>query len=97
VNAGNLPAPVLDAQGNVNTLYMIYFPAGKNILLGTVPSCQNHGFCANHNSTNALFGGKNLLYGVMPDTQPPSAGQAEFHTRVQPRQRHLRAGQAQPW
>jgi Bacterial Ig-like domain (group 3) len=72
VNAGHLPAPVIDAQGNVNTLYMIYFPAGKTILLGKTTSCQNGGFCAYHNSTNGVFGGKNLLYGVMPDTQPPS-------------------------
>ncbi|HWZ42201.1 MAG TPA: Ig-like domain-containing protein [Candidatus Saccharimonadales bacterium] len=72
VNAGHLPAPVMDAQGNVNTLYMIYFPAGKTILQGNTSSCQNGGFCAYHNSTNALFSGKNLLYGVMPDTQPPS-------------------------
>ena len=26
INAGHLPAPVLDSQGNPNTLYMIYFP-----------------------------------------------------------------------
>ena len=71
VNAGKLPAPVLDAQGNVNTLYMVYFPAGKTIQMGTALSCQKGGFCAYHNSTNSLFGGKNLLYGVLPDVQPP--------------------------
>jgi len=63
---------VIDAQGNNNTLYMLYFPAGKTILLGNVPSCQSGGFCAYHNSTANLFGGRNLFYGVMPDTQPPS-------------------------
>jgi Big-like domain-containing protein len=72
VAAGHLPAPVIDAQGNNSTLYMLYFPAGKSIRLGTTPSCQSGGFCAYHNSTTTLFGGRNLYYGVMPDTQPPS-------------------------
>lgn len=72
VTAGKLPAPVIDAQGNNSTLYMLYFPAGKAILLGSTPSCQSGGFCAYHNSTSALFGGRNLFYGVMPDVQPPS-------------------------
>jgi hypothetical protein len=31
INAGHLPAAVLDAAGNVNTIYMIYFPPGKTI------------------------------------------------------------------
>lgn len=72
VTAGHLPAPVIDAQGNNNTLYMVYFPAGKNILLQNTPSCQSGGFCAYHNTTTAQFGGRNLFYGVMPDVQPPS-------------------------
>jgi hypothetical protein len=29
ISGGHLPAPVLDAAGNPNTLYMIYFPPGK--------------------------------------------------------------------
>ena len=72
VTSGALSAPVVDAQGNNTTLYMLYFPAGKTIVLGNLQSCQNGGFCAYHNSTNALFGGRNLFYGVMPDVQPPS-------------------------
>jgi hypothetical protein len=34
INAGGLPAPVIGAQGNVNTIYMIYFPPGKTITAG---------------------------------------------------------------
>lgn len=72
VNAGNLPAPVVDAQGNNNTLYMIFFPPGKTINDGTSNSCVKGGFCAYHNSTNGTFGAHRLYYGVMPDLQPPS-------------------------
>ncbi len=61
VNAGTLPAPVIDAQGNSNTLYMIFFPPGKTITDGT-----------SSNSTTASFGTHRLFYGVMPDLQPPS-------------------------
>ena len=72
VAAGNLPVPVIDAQGNSNTLYMIFFPPGKTITAGTVSSCVRGGFCAYHNSTNGVFGAHRLFYGVMPDLQPPS-------------------------
>jgi hypothetical protein len=69
VAAGKLPQPVLDAQGNSNTLYMIFFPVGKTITLGDASSCQSGGFCAYHSSTR---GSNSLLYGVMPDMQAPS-------------------------
>ncbi|HET9791033.1 MAG TPA: Ig-like domain repeat protein [Candidatus Angelobacter sp.] len=72
VTAGHLPAPVIDAQGNNNTLYMIFFPPGKTINDGTINSCVSGGFCAYHNSTNTAFGTHRLFYGVMPDLQPPS-------------------------
>lgn len=73
VTAGNLPAPVLDAQGNNTTLYMIYFPPGKTIKAGTLSSCASGGFCAYHSSTVGKFGNQSLYYGVLPDMQPPSA------------------------
>lgn len=69
VAAGNLPQPVFDAGGNNNTLYMIFFPPGKTITMGNLASCTNGGFCAYHSNTAGL---KSLLYGVMPDMQPPS-------------------------
>src|SRR6476660_6905882 len=69
ITAGHLPAPVLDAQGNPNTLYMIFFPPGKTISPGGSNSCQAGGFCAYHGTTSSLFNGKNVLYGVMPDMQ----------------------------
>ena len=72
VSAGVLPAPVIDAQGNNNTLYMIFFPPGKTINDGTSNSCVRGGFCAYHNSTNSSFSAHRLFYGVMPDLQPPS-------------------------
>lgn len=72
VTAGNLPAPAIDAQGNNNTLYMIYFPAGKTINDGTSNSCVRGGFCAYHNSTTGTFSSHRVFYGVFPDVQPPS-------------------------
>ncbi len=72
ITAGHLPAPVLDAAGNPNTLYMIFFPPGKTITQGGSNSCQAGGFCAYHGTTSSLFNGKNVLYGVMPDMQAGS-------------------------
>ena len=72
ISAGHLPAPVLDAAGNPNTLYMIYFPPGKKITLGSSSSCVAGGFCAYHGTTSNLLNGKHVLYGVLPDLQPGS-------------------------
>src|SRR5579871_4690096 len=69
ITAGHLPAPVLDAAGNVNTLYMIFFPPGKTITQGGSSSCVAGGFCAYHGTTSTLLNGKNVLYGVHPDMQ----------------------------
>src|SRR5215472_3398767 len=72
INAGHLPAPLLDAAGNVNTIYMIYFPPGKTITQGGSSSCVGGGFCAYHGTTSNTLNGKNILYGVLPDMQPGS-------------------------
>ena len=72
ISAGHLPAPALDAAGNVNTLYMIYFPPGKSITLQGSGSCVAGGFCAYHGTTSSTLNSKNILYGVFPDFQPPS-------------------------
>ena len=73
INAGHLPAPLLDAAGNVNTIYIIYFPPGKTILdpQGNT-SCVAGGFCADHGTTSNTRNSKHLLYGVMPDMQAGS-------------------------
>ena len=72
ITAGHLPAPILDAAGNPNTLYMTFFPPGKTISQGGSNSCQAGGFCAYHGTTSSLFSGHNVLYGVMPDMQAGS-------------------------
>ena len=69
IAAGNLPQPVFDSQGNNNTLYMTFFPAGKAITAGNMSSCVKGGFCAYHSSTVGI---RTVLYGVMPDMQAPS-------------------------
>jgi len=72
INAGHLPAPVLDAAGNVNTLYMIFFPPGKTITQGGSSSCVGGGFCAYHGTTSNTLNSNHVLYGVMPDMQAGS-------------------------
>lgn len=72
INAGHLPVPVLDAAGNVNTIYMIYFPPGKIITEHGSTSCVAGGFCAYHGTTSSTLNSKHLLYGVMPDMQAGS-------------------------
>jgi hypothetical protein len=72
INGGHLPAPVLDAQGQPNTLYMIYFPPGKTITQGGSSSCVGGGFCAFHGTTSSTLNSKHVLYGVMPDMQAGS-------------------------
>lgn len=72
ISAGHLPAPVLDAAGNVNSLYMIYFPPGKTITQGGSSSCVGGGFCAYHGTTSSTLNSKNILYGVLPDMQAGS-------------------------
>ncbi|HEX9254254.1 MAG TPA: hypothetical protein VF938_01865, partial [Candidatus Angelobacter sp.] len=69
--AGHLPPPVKDAQGIIETFYMIYFPPGVHINLGTAPSCAAGGFCAYHSNTSSL-----VPYGVLPDFGPTSGCQA---------------------
>lgn len=73
ISAGHLPAPLLDSAGNVNTIYMIYFPPGKTITENGSTSCVPGGFCAYHGTTSTTLNGKNLLYGVFPDLQPGTA------------------------
>jgi hypothetical protein len=72
ITAGHLPAPIIDAVGQPNTLYMIFFPPGKTISQGGSNSCQAGGFCAYHGTTSNTFNTKHVLYGVMPDMQAGS-------------------------
>lgn len=71
IAAGHLPQPLTDNQGNVNSFYMIYFPPGVSISLGTARSCVQ--FCAYHSNTpgTALLP-KLVPYGVEPDFGPAS-------------------------
>lgn len=70
LNAAQLPIPELDSSGNINTMYMIYFPPGVTIQLEKYTSCVQ--FCAYHGTTAGTFNSKNLAYGVMPDFSPPA-------------------------
>jgi hypothetical protein len=68
---GNLPAPEVDKEGGVNTLYVVYFPPGVAIQdsQGGV-SCNSTGggnqvFCGYHSSYSDTVG--NVPYAVIPD------------------------------
>jgi MYXO-CTERM domain-containing protein len=67
IAAGHLPAPVRDAAGHPNTIYMVFFPPGTTINDGTGNSCS--AFCAYHGA-----GGQNsdIIYAVIPDMGPTS-------------------------
>jgi hypothetical protein len=69
ISAGRLPAPVYDAAGNADTIYMIFFPPGKTLVLNNITSCVAGGFCAYHGTTSATLNSKHVLYGVHPDMQ----------------------------
>jgi hypothetical protein len=59
IAAGVLPPPT------DNNLYMVNFPAGKSITLGSSSSCVPGGFCAYHGTFK--IGAQNVYYGVLPD------------------------------
>jgi MYXO-CTERM domain-containing protein len=58
-----LPAPALDSGGNVDSLYMIDFPAGTSITLLSLQSCSAFG--AYH--FTITYQGKSVPYGVHPN------------------------------
>ncbi len=61
--AGVVPPPATDPAGGTNTLYMLYFPAGKTITLASESSCVT--FCAYHGTFE--WKGRSVYYAVMPD------------------------------
>ena len=63
ISANKLPAPAADSGGNVNTIYLVYFPPGMTITDGTSVSCAQ--FCAYHGTFS--LNAKDVPYGVMPD------------------------------
>jgi hypothetical protein len=60
---GGLPPPRADAAGNLETLYLVYLPAGKTVTLGTEQSCRT--FCAYHGAFT--WQGRRVPYAVLPD------------------------------
>ncbi len=72
INAGHLPAPAVDSQGNAVTYYAIFFPPGVTITQGGSSSCIAGGFCAYHGTVAAGGGHSEYYYGVHPDMQAGS-------------------------
>ncbi len=70
IQAGNIPAPTQDAQGNNNTYYAIFFPHGKILTVQGVSSCSF--FCAYHGTVANIPGFGEVYYGVHPDFQSGS-------------------------
>ncbi|HTC95173.1 MAG TPA: Ig-like domain-containing protein [Terriglobales bacterium] len=74
LNSGALPQPQLDAGGNSNTLYMIYFPPGYTVTVEGDASCQ--AFCAYHNTTvynTTVYHNIPIAYAVIPDFSYPNS------------------------
>ena len=73
-NGGPLPRPTVDGQGQANTTYALYFPAGVTICQDDAGQyCSNNTFCGYHSSfsvvdstTNQTIG--DVRYIVLPDT-----------------------------
>lgn len=72
INAGHLPAPAVDSQGEPKTIYAVFFPPGITITQGTSSSCSAGGFCAYHGTIAAAFSLPEFMYGVHPDMQAGS-------------------------
>lgn len=68
LSTGALPPPSLDAAGNVETVYLLHFPAGRTITLGRDASCAT--FCAYHGTFE--WDGRSVYYAVLPDLSPGS-------------------------
>ncbi len=70
--SGALPAPTVDAAGNTNTYYAVFFPHGTSIITPFGPSCVPRiGFCGYHD-TIADVAGREVYFGVHPDVQAGS-------------------------
>jgi MYXO-CTERM domain-containing protein len=67
IGLGVLPPPTIDCTGNVNTLYMVDFPANVSLTgpSGVGKSCN--AFCAYHNTGTYGPSGLPLVYGAMMD------------------------------
>ncbi len=63
IASGALPAPVLDAEQNPNTVFMLFFPQNVSITYGGGKSCQD--FCGYHGSYGN--GATGFAYAVIPD------------------------------
>ena len=63
ITAGNLPAPVIDTAGHVDTIYMVHFPVGVKINQGGNISCQQ--FCGTW--TNFTYQSSVLTATLIPD------------------------------
>jgi len=67
INLGVLPAPTVDSTGNVNTIYMVHFPAEIAVFALGVSSCQGRWFAT---SLNLTYGNLNVPIGIIPDQAP---------------------------
>jgi hypothetical protein len=70
--AGHLPRPTVDAAGNPNSYYVIFFPPGITVTQGGTSSCVAGGFCAYHGTVAAAGTLGEYYYASMPDMQAGS-------------------------
>jgi hypothetical protein len=65
IEAGHIPAPKADSQGNATSVYALFFPHGTTITLGGSTSLAPGGFCAYHGTVGS--GMSEFYYSVLPD------------------------------
>jgi hypothetical protein len=63
LTTGSLSPPERNAAGGTDTVYMVYFPAGKTVTLRGETSCVS--FCAYHGAFD--WRGRSVYYAVLPD------------------------------
>jgi len=67
ITAGILPAETLDAQGNPNTIYMVFFPPLVSLTAPDNSGTSCVQFCAYHNTGTIGTNNTPLLYGAIMD------------------------------
>ena len=65
IDAGALPPPQIDANGQTQTVYAMFFPETMTISAGTMVGGETNGFCAYHSVT--FRGDVAVPYMVLPD------------------------------
>ena len=65
INVGAVPPPQVDANGQAQTIYALFFPENMTVKVGSMTGGEPGGFCAYHATT--LHDGVPVAYMVLPE------------------------------